>query len=182
MELFVAWWRHDIDRLVKERRNSRALAMELRLSCINPSMWKRFPRHWPFVRGVRRSSVDSLHKGPVKRALMYSLMIVGDLRHRTWRSCDVTLMGQSVLFPGTVFCVRNVSWLKKWEKQAQWCHRWFIYCLAVISHKALPKPMSTHHHYVYISRMIFDGNSDKILCFSQENALDRRFCGTNKMI
>ena len=28
-----------IDGLVQERRNSSALAMELRLSCINPSKW-----------------------------------------------------------------------------------------------------------------------------------------------
>ena len=28
-----------IDELVQERRNSSALAMELRLSCINPSKW-----------------------------------------------------------------------------------------------------------------------------------------------
>ena len=30
---------HDFDRLVQERRNSSALAMELRLSCINPWVW-----------------------------------------------------------------------------------------------------------------------------------------------
>ena len=24
--------------------------------------WKHFPRHWPFVRGIRRSPVNSLHK------------------------------------------------------------------------------------------------------------------------
>ena len=31
----------DIDRLVQERRNSSALAMELCLSCINPSIWEQ---------------------------------------------------------------------------------------------------------------------------------------------
>ena len=25
--------------------------------------WKHFPRHWPFVRGIHWSSVNSLHKG-----------------------------------------------------------------------------------------------------------------------
>ena len=36
-----------IDGLVQERRNSSALAMELRLSCTNPSTWKRFlPIRW----------------------------------------------------------------------------------------------------------------------------------------
>ena len=32
-------WRDDLDELVQERRNSSALAMELRLSCTNPSIW-----------------------------------------------------------------------------------------------------------------------------------------------
>ena len=30
---------HDIDGLVHERRNSRALAMEMQLSCTNPSIY-----------------------------------------------------------------------------------------------------------------------------------------------
>ena len=34
-----------IDGLVQERRNSSALAMELRLSCINPSTWCLIPCH-----------------------------------------------------------------------------------------------------------------------------------------
>ena len=34
--------RYDIDGLVQERRNSSALAMELRLSCTNPSVWSAF--------------------------------------------------------------------------------------------------------------------------------------------
>ena len=25
--------------------------------------WKHFPRYWPFVRGIHRSRVNSLHKG-----------------------------------------------------------------------------------------------------------------------
>ena len=25
--------------------------------------WKNFPRYWPFVRGIHRSQVNSLHKG-----------------------------------------------------------------------------------------------------------------------
>ena len=35
---------YTVDGLVQERRNSGALAMELRLSCINPSMLWRFPQ------------------------------------------------------------------------------------------------------------------------------------------
>ena len=37
-QLIAAQWRH-IDRLMQERRNSSALAVELRLSCTNPSIW-----------------------------------------------------------------------------------------------------------------------------------------------
>ena len=37
--------------------------------------WKQFPRHWPFVRGIHLSPVDSPNKGPVMRALIISLML-----------------------------------------------------------------------------------------------------------
>ena len=64
--------------------------------------WKHFPRHWPFVRGIHRSPVNSLHKGHWGGALMLSFICVwtngwadhwdaGDLkRHRTHN--DVTVM------------------------------------------------------------------------------------------
>ena len=35
--------------------------------------WKRFPRYWPFVRGIDRSPVNSPHKGQWRGALMFSL-------------------------------------------------------------------------------------------------------------
>ena len=56
--------------------------------------WKHFPRYWPFVRGIHRSAVNSLHKGQWRAALMLSLIcawisgwvnnhVAGDLRrHR----------------------------------------------------------------------------------------------------
>ena len=37
--------------------------------------WKYFPRYWPFVRGIHRSPVDSLHKGQWRGALMFSLIL-----------------------------------------------------------------------------------------------------------
>ena len=70
--------------------------------------WKHFPCHWPFVRGIHRSPVNSLHKGQWGGALMFSLICAwingwvnnreaGDLRcHRA--HYDVTVMwkpGQS---------------------------------------------------------------------------------------
>ena len=36
--------------------------------------WKHFPRYWPFVRGIHRSTVNSPHKGQWRRALMFSLV------------------------------------------------------------------------------------------------------------
>ena len=36
--------------------------------------WKQFPRHWPFVRGIHRSLVNSPHKGQWRGALMFSLI------------------------------------------------------------------------------------------------------------
>ena len=36
--------------------------------------WKHFPRYWPFVRGIHRSPVNSLHKGRWPGALMFSFI------------------------------------------------------------------------------------------------------------
>ena len=33
--------------------------------------WKHVPRYWPFVRGIHRSPVNSLHKGQWRTALMF---------------------------------------------------------------------------------------------------------------
>ena len=33
--------------------------------------WKYLPRHWPFVRGIHRLPVDSLHKGHWREVLMF---------------------------------------------------------------------------------------------------------------
>ena len=65
--------------------------------------WKHFQRYWPFVRGIHRSPVVSLHKGQWRGALMFSLICAwtnswvnnrdtGNLRrHRA--HYDVTVMG-----------------------------------------------------------------------------------------
>ena len=36
--------------------------------------WKHFPRYWPFVRGIHRSSVNSPHKGQWRGDLVFSLI------------------------------------------------------------------------------------------------------------
>ena len=64
--------------------------------------WRHFPRYWPFVRGIHRSPVNSLHKGQWRGDLMFSLICAringwinngeaGDLR-RYRAHYDVTVM------------------------------------------------------------------------------------------
>ena len=64
--------------------------------------WKHFPRYWPFVRGIHRSSVNSPHKCLWRGTLMFALICAringcvnsreaGDLR-RYLAHCDVTVM------------------------------------------------------------------------------------------
>ena len=36
--------------------------------------WKHFPRYWPFVQEIHRSSMNSPHKGQWRGALMFSLI------------------------------------------------------------------------------------------------------------
>ena len=64
--------------------------------------WKDFPRYWPFLWGIHRSTMNSPHKGRWRGALVFSLICAwtngsvnnletGDLRcHRT--HYDVTVM------------------------------------------------------------------------------------------
>ena len=78
--------------------------------------WKHFSRYWPFVRGIHRSPVDSLHERKWRRALMFSLICAwtnvwannrdaGDLR-RYCAHYDVTLM-----FTGAVTRLLQCRWL-----------------------------------------------------------------------
>ena len=71
--------------------------------------WKHFPRYWPFVRGIHRSSVNSPHKGQWRGALIFSLICAwinawvntreaGDLRG--YRALyDITVMDAYALAP-----------------------------------------------------------------------------------
>ena len=66
--------------------------------------WKHVPRYWPFIRGIHRSPVNSLHKGQWRGALMFTLICAringwvnnceaGDLwRHRTHYDVIVMVM------------------------------------------------------------------------------------------
>ena len=70
---------------------------------------KHFPRYWPFVRGIPRSSVNSPHKGQWRGALMFSLICAringwvndreaGDLR-RYRAHYDVTVINSLLWIP-----------------------------------------------------------------------------------
>ena len=49
---------------------------DIRLKHDDVIKWKHFPRHWPFVRGIHRSPVNSPHKSQWRGALMFSLICV----------------------------------------------------------------------------------------------------------
>ena len=47
--------------------------------------WEHFPRYWPFVRGIHRSTVNPPHKGQWRGALVFSLIcawINGSVKNR----------------------------------------------------------------------------------------------------
>ena len=52
--------------------------------------WKRFPRYWPFVRGIHRLPVNSPHKGQWRVALMFSVICA-------WINCWVNNREAGVL-------------------------------------------------------------------------------------
>ena len=84
--------------------------------------WKRFPRYWPFVRGIHRSLVNSPHKSQWRGALMFSLICVwingwvnngeaGDLRrYRSHYDVTVILSGYGTAILFTTF---EMSWLNR---------------------------------------------------------------------
>ena len=97
-------WRWDIRRLIEQRSrtvNGRKARHD------DVIKWKRFPRYWPFVRGIHRSPVNSPHKGQWRGAFMLSLICVwinGWVNNRKARDLrrycthyDVTLMKFNVI-------------------------------------------------------------------------------------
>ena len=78
--------------------------------------WEHFPRHWRFVRGIHRSTVNSLHKGQWSGALVFSLICGLNKRlskrswgwwfqtpsRSLWRHCNVKSV--SITSPHYVVC------------------------------------------------------------------------------
>ena len=74
--------------------------------------WKHFPRYWPFVRGIHRSTVNSPHKGQWRGAFVFSLICVwingwinnreaGDLRRYHARYDVIVMFFTSLLRTAT---------------------------------------------------------------------------------
>ena len=127
--------------------------------------WKQFPRYWPFVRGIHRSPVNSLHKGQWRGALKFSLICVwingwvnngeaGDL----WRHLahyDVTVMGYC--------CDKWEIWrrLKRmlWTNGISWDLSWECRSTAFIHSFSIKFPFNwnlfmTHNDMVVCSNCI----------------------------
>ena len=125
--------------------------------------WKLFPRYWPFVRGIHRSPVNSLHKGQWRGALMFSLICVringwvnnreaGDLR-RHLAHYDVSVMSmntiQMKIFPSKCSCHQRIVFVPTLIH----CNLVTPYsniclahhCLPPWRHQPLPKPTLTYY-------------------------------------
>ena len=79
--------------------------------------WKKFPRYWPFVRGIHRSPVNSPHKGQWRGSLMFTLICAringwvnnreaGDLRRYRTHYDVIVMWFHRELFP-CLLCVAH---------------------------------------------------------------------------
>ena len=96
--------------------------------------WKHFPRYWPFVQAINRSSANSPHKGQWRGALMFSLICAlnkrlskhreaGDLRrHRA--HYDVIVMVRNVFH---VVYIHRGSLQYGYEDDCSCGHLWWQY-------------------------------------------------------
>ena len=71
--------------------------------------WKHFLRYWPFVRGIHRWRVNSMHKGPVTRKMFPS---------------DDIFMFSQITSDSTVYS--NICWSKHQRKHQSPCYRPFV--------------------------------------------------------
>ena len=72
---WINWWFETPSRLLWRNCNVTYAWLEY-TSCLphdDVFKWKHLPRYWPFVRGIHRSPVDSLHKGQCRISLIISL-------------------------------------------------------------------------------------------------------------
>ena len=91
--------------------------------------WIHFPRYWPFVRGIHRSSVNSPDKGQWRGALMFSFICVWindwlswgwwfeTPSHQLWRQCIVLCLLQIKSL------VRKSNCMSIGCRHRKWLHR-----------------------------------------------------------
>ena len=111
---------------------------------------KHFPRYWPFVRGIHRSPVNSLHKGQWRGALMFSLICAwingwvnnreaGDLRRHCahydvtviihmlpmslWHLMHYPIMLDCVMT--TLACIRTLTCDEAYDDTRHHCNGWY---------------------------------------------------------
>ena len=83
----------------------------------NVIKWKHFPRHWPCVRGVHRSSVNSPHKDQWRGVLMFSLICTclnkrlnKQSRRRWFETPSCSLWRHCNVLAHNEFCSEHWNW------------------------------------------------------------------------
>ena len=119
--------------------------------------WKHFPHYWPFVRGIHRSPVNSLHKGRWCRALMFSLIC-------TWiNGCSINREASDLRCNCAHYDVTVMSLIL-----GHHCFKWWIgaqTCEAIIGIKVESWSLTRPHW------TIFNKNSLNIQMFSFKEKL-----------
>ena len=86
--------------------------------------WKHFPRYWPFVPGIHRSPVNSLHKGQWGGALMFSLIctwINGSVNNREAGDLRRHRAHYDVMVMATIIILNlDLSTFEAWMLNALW--------------------------------------------------------------
>ena len=125
---------------------------ELVRNCLWRHQMETFPRYWPFVQGIRRSPVNSPHKGQWRGALMFSLTCAwingwvsnhdaADLRrHRA--HYDVTVMWSDVGFASPFDGLANNTCFRICTLYILYPMHHFIWSLLCLQ---MP-----HHHWLYL--------------------------------
>ena len=69
----------------------------------NSKIWKHFPHHWPFVRGIHQVTVDSPYKGPFMRSFNFFWQFVEQTVNwpMIW---DAILMFHGHSYSHTIYC------------------------------------------------------------------------------
>ena len=127
--------------------------------------WKRFPRYWPFVRGIHRSPVNSPHKGRWRWALMFcsnyawnKLLSKQSLcwwfktpSGSLWRQCNLWCKHDQSTKVHTCYSVLALIWQLRlyqiwWHHMAScpWPLLFQAMACRLLWAKPLPKPMATY--------------------------------------